>query len=403
MVPDRVYGVIPEFSAAQLNPQQQRLNHPEMSREQCKPTTRSVYDASNGTWVGLDHGAPDDVLADVDLRTGSICPRSPTAMVMRAAIGEQRLHDVWKTLVRYVWHNARSVSEACVFFGIAALEADRGFLRRMRPDEVQAIRDGGGVNGSRASRVFHFKERMVYRAWEPLQGYTPLRALLDGEQGQWSRNATERGERRQQLAVLFRASWEDLRTHKFERSLRAAFANFTTQTAEDRGLVAEITQTEFAKAFDETRAAMCARRKRKVRVSLEANGYRPQPPPGGKGEVAIAKYSAVQMGNHNRSGSGGQQSGAGQCVDALDFDDAREVEAAVASLRDHTRFFELRNIPVRPDLPRDPRALRAHFNALADAAEERRLAALCGVAAGEIQLSKTKPTPHHEHKKQRAD
>lgn len=361
-----------------------------MSREQCKPTTRSVYDASNGAWVGLDHGAPDDVLADVDLNTGAICPKSPTAIAMRAAVGEQRLRDVWKTLVRFVWHNARSVSEACVFFGIAALEADRSLLRRMRSDEVRAIQSGGGVNGSRASRVFHFKERMVYRAWEPLRGYTPLCALLEGEHGEWRRNATERHERRQQLAVVFRASWQDLRTHKFERSLRAAFANFTTQTAEDRDLVAEITQTEFAKAFDETRAAMCARRKRKVRVSLEANGYRPQPPPGGKGEIAIAKYSAVQMGNHNRSG---EESA------ALDFDEARELEHAEASLKDHTRFFELRNIPVRPDLPRDPRALRAHFNALAAAAEERRLAALCGVEPGEIQLSKTKPATHHEHKK----
>ncbi|WP_156345504.1 hypothetical protein [Verrucomicrobium spinosum] len=189
----------------------------------------------------------------------------------------------------------------------------------------------------------------------------------------------ERERRRDVLRAILRSAWQDLRTSKWTRTLRAAFANLTVLAAEDRALLAWITQTEFARGFVETRAAMCARRKRRVRVPLELNGYSGLTAPGGKSESAIATYSKVQEGNKNRAGA------VEESLDAL-----WEKEKARKVLREHS------HIPRRPGLPTDPRALKAFLKREQEAAELRRLTKLFPEIAG-AELGKSDLETDNDH------
>jgi hypothetical protein len=352
-------------------------------------TQSSVYDGKEQRLVGVEQSSPDVMLMDKDLRRPSDQAIEFMQEIMNEAAmvnGIVAAHDfsvrqeVWKTLVRYVWHNARSVAEACVYFGVAALHADQRMEGRMQRGELKAIRLRGTVNGRRHQRVFLFSRQAVYRTWEPLSGYTPLSALLEGEHGEWARDLQAQAMRRAALVAIVRAAWQDIepgekRCGKWEKTLRAAFMNFTSMTGEDRDLLAFITQTEFAVGFDETRAATSARRKRRVKRTLMLHGYTACTAPGGKSEEAIATYAGVQKGNHNRSG-----------LEKTTL--AKDAHAdAVRSMKDHL------GIPIRADLPRDPKALRAHLRKLAEQAEERRLASMCGVDASDISIAKTKLEP----------
>ncbi len=122
----------------------------------------------------VDHGTPEAVFADMDLRTGMMAPESDGDFY--------RESDCWKTLLRYVWHNARCMNEACAYFGFAALNVDPQYGSRMAQDELKFVRKG---KFARAEKVFGLGKRAVYRDWQSLQGYTPISALLDGEQGEW--------------------------------------------------------------------------------------------------------------------------------------------------------------------------------------------------------------------------
>lgn len=358
-------------------------------------TQSSVYDGKGQRWTGIDHASPDELIGDVNFRTGCV-EKKPEEVRKAEEVSLQS--SAWKCLVRYVWHNARSVAEACVYFGVAVLHLEPRFENRMQRGELGAIARRGKVNGQRHLRVFRFHRAAVYRTFKPLTGYTPLCALLEGEHGEAVGDWRTQAERRGALLAIVRAAWQDIDPGetqpcgRWETSLRAAFTNFTALAGEDRALLAFIKQTEFAAAFEETRAAMCARRKRRVRRALELNGYTACTAPGGKSEAAIARYSKVQEGNHNRAGFA-----------AREPEEREEQEKEHRSLR--RDFYDRATgdvIPIRVDLPRDPKALRAHLRALADRAEERRLAALCGCDAQDISIAKTKPDDHHERRTDRA-
>lgn len=198
---------------------------------------------------------------------------------------------VWKTLLRYVFHNARCVDEAVYYFGLACLEASPELGSRMLAAEMRVM-----VLKARPS-VFGFARRAVYRDWHELTGYTPLSALLAGEDGQGDAQ-----ERRTVLQAIVRAAWQDLGSRAWESSLCAAFQNFAVLAGEDRDLLAFVTQTEFAVAFRQTRAAVCARRVRKVRSMLERAGFRGTTGPGGKSLTARRHFAEAAQGNHNRAG-----------------------------------------------------------------------------------------------------
>lgn len=329
-----------------------------------------VYDGRAGEWSGIDHQSPVESLNDLDLHTGEIPLEADDFSLPR---------ECWKTLLRYVWHNARSVVGACVYFGIAARHVDPVFTKHMLPAEVHALNSEGTHKWNRTKKLLNFRD---LQTWAPMGGYTPLAALLEGEHGEHRRDAQAQELRRSALRAIILAAWQDLQTRKWEETLRGAFKNFTALTAEDRDLLAWVTQTEFGRAFRETRAAFCARRKRRVKATLQLNGYTATTAPGGKSEGAIATYREVQKGNHNRRG-------AHKGFPDEDYETARERlqehREAVEAMRVHD------DIPVRPDLPRDPKALRKHLKALAEAAECKRLALLCHVNPEDIIIAKTRP------------
>jgi hypothetical protein len=361
-------------------------------------STRGVYDRQGRAWTAIHHASPDEVIGDINFKTGAVECKASDA---RSAVEVAMRHEVWKTLVRYVWHNATSVAGACIYFGIAARHVDRAFEEHMERAEVRALLSEGQYKWNRTKRLLKFREHAVFRTWAPMSGYTPLAALLAGEHGEWRSNDAMQGKRRAALKAILRAAWQDVdpgdkQAGRWEKTLRGAFKNFTAMTAEDRDLLAWVTQTEFAIGFQETRAAMCARRKRKVKRTLLLNGYSATTAPGGKSEAAIATYAEAARGNHNRAGKGedterGRRGDAERGRGGADPDEERrEVREAVRAMREHA------DIPIRRDLPRTARELRAHLRALAERAEARRLAALCGVDAQDISISKITPS-HHDH------
>jgi hypothetical protein len=338
---------------------------------------KSVYDGRSQGWAAITHEAPDELIGDLDFRTGKV-EQEPEELRTAARIAFDTA--AWKTIVRFVWHNATTPTWACIYFGIAARHVDSSYEKRMLPAEVVALNAEGKYRFSRARKLFGFRDRSVVGRGQELSGYTPLAALLEGEHGEWRNNVAGQEMRRSALVTIIRAAWQDIETRNFEHTLKVAFKNFTVLVAEDRDLLAWVTQTEFGKAFKETRAAFCARRKRRVRTTLELNGCTALTAPGGKSEAAIATYRKVQQGNHNR---------AGWAPTTLDRDAHAE---AVRELEDHD------DIPIRAEL-RDLGAMgvRAYLRQLAEQAEQRRLGALCGVDASDISLAKIKPTEPNDH------
>lgn len=385
------------------------------------PHRPSVYDGKAHGWAAIHHESPDEILADLPIGgcsvagvpfSGSTSGETRNTEHQHTSIGAAALvqgiyaqmeehpvpgkldlirqRDVWKTLVRYVWLNAKSVTGACIYFGIAARHIEMRYERRMLPAEVQALNCESTHKWNRARRLFAFRDGAVFRTgehrghMEPMKGYTPLAALLQGEHGEWRSDHAEQEKRRAAIQVILRAAWQDIESRKWEKTLRHAFKNFTALTGEDRDLLAWVTQTEFGKAFIETRAAVCARRKRKVRVPLELNGCSSLTAPGGKSESAIEVYREVQKDNHNRASGH-----AGSMIEKTTLNKDEHAEA-LRSLKDHA---DVTQAEMKPELRGlRPKELRAYLRAVHEAAERKRLGALCGCEAEDISLSKINPT-----------
>lgn len=293
---------------------------------------------------------------------------------------------VWKTIIRYVGHNATSVTWSCIYFGIAVRHIDASYERRMLPAEVLALDCEQKHHFSKARKVFGFRDRAGTRGPQILSGYTPLSALLEGELREWRDDPEGQERRREALGVIVRAAWQNIETRKWEKTLRSAFKNFTALVASDRVLTQWMSQTNLGERFNETRAAACAREKRKVKRLLVLNGVVGVTAPGGKSESACKVYSDVQRGNHNRAGGAG---------DGHEATVNGEEEAATEARWVRENFMDRSTgavIPIRKDVPQGGAALKVFLREQREAAEARRLARMCGVEAGEIDMERTRPS-----------
>jgi len=210
----------------------------------------------------------------------------------------------WKTLLRFVWHNARSVADAGYYFGIACREIEPGLVARMLPAERRLILRG---KKERAAVVLGFAGGKIYgKEWAGLLGYTPLMALLEGESAPgderpYKGDVRMQVERSLALRAMLRVAWQSQDTGAWKDSLVAAFKCFTAIASDDRDLLSWVTQTAFAEAFNETRAAFSHRYGLKVKSLKRAHGAKAVVAPGGKSASACEAYRVAQLGNRNRA------------------------------------------------------------------------------------------------------
>lgn len=252
----------------------------------------------------------------------------------------------WRDLLWFVIYGARELSACCALFGRACLVVRPGRYRAlMRREELRAVEALGTVRWERERRTFKGMSRVIDERMEMMRGHASLGSLV----GECER-------RREALDAILMAAWRDARSGVYAESLAEAFGAYVAMASQDRGLMAWVSQTELARAFDETRAAMCARVRREVKQRVSATGARGVTVAGGKSASAIKVYSEVQRGNTSRASVGWSE----------EVHEERE--------RERVRLrAEHGDVPVRGDVPRDPRALRAYLDGLHEAAEMRRL------------------------------
>jgi hypothetical protein len=192
---------------------------------------------------------------------------------------------------------------------------------------------------------------------DALRAHSPLSLLLMGEGEMHRDDEAMQEQRRAVLDTILMACWRDAETGAYAQCVGDAFRSFIMLASQDTSLMASVNQTEWGRAFNQTRAAISARSRRTVKARLKSAGMLGVTPVGGKSESAVKAYQEVQMGN--------------QCRASAEWsDEEREQhEAAQRSLN-----AEHGHIPIRAELREmTPKKLRAHLAALAEAADRRRL------------------------------
>jgi len=303
-----------------------------------------TYDEARGGWVPTTQA-----LAGAEESTGSLEGDDHGLIV----------GEVWKDLVRFVLLNARDLAVCCALFGKAAMlvrasryrclitKAEHAAMAALHSAQWRRKRGAFG-----AGLTLVIDERV-----ESLRAHSPLSLLMMGECEMHREDVAMQEQRRAVLDTILMACWRDAETGVYAQCVGDAFRSFIMLASQDTSLMASVNQTEWGRAFDQTRAAISARSKRTVKARLRGAGMLGVTPVGGKSETAVKAYQVVQMGN--------------QCRASADWtDEEREQhEAAQRSLN-----AEHGHIPIRADL-RDmtPKKLREHLAALAEQADRRRL------------------------------
>ena len=302
-----------------------------------------TYDAARGGWVPTTQAV-----------TG------PAESVAIGGTEDRALlvGEVWKDLVRFVLLNARDLAVCCALFGKAAMVVRparyRCLITKTEHAAMAALmspqwRHKRGAFGAGLTLVID--ERV-----ESLRAHSPLSLLLMGEADRHRDDLAMQEQRREVLDTILMACWRDAETGAYAQCVGDAFRSFIMLASQDTSLMASVNQTEWGRAFDQTRAAISARSKRTVKARLRGAGMLGVTPVGGKSESAVKAYHEVQQGNHCRASAGWSE------------EKRREHEEAQRSLK-----AEHGTIPIRPDLPRNPVKLRAYLRELEEAADRRRL------------------------------
>ena len=304
-----------------------------------------AWDENVGGFVPVDHRSPDVILGLWRMQGNEW---EAGEMERNAA----EWAEAWAALIRYVFFNARSLAECCALFGLAcsAVKASR-YDCMIGAKYLDACRSMGTNRWPKHRKVFGESWSEIFDREKSMMGHTAMEELLGSEvRGQMSEV------RRAALNAIMMASWRDVVTNKYAVSLMEAFKTFASMAAQDSGSLGQVSQTEFALGFAQTRAAFSARVARSVKQRLRSAGMLGTTVAGGKSATACRTYAAVQMGNTSKASASWNEE-----------EKLAHMEALHGLREDHGRM------PVKAEFKGNAAKTRALLDALHEQAERRRL------------------------------